>query len=480
MASFAMASFYEWLPIPLQNAACSYYGWREGRTRFGREFRQRLAWLKETEHWSAEQIASYQDEQIKKLVRHAYDQVPFYRQLMRARNLKPEDVQTRTDLVKLPILTKEDVRANVDRMVARNANRDALILRHTSGTTGKSLPFYVSRAGFAFQWAIWWRHRARFGVEYGERHVNYTGKPAVPSSQSRPPFWRWNLPQRQFLINMHHLTPEKIASIIGFLNDHPVRLWTGYPSIIHAAVMCAQESGLQLNHDVPIISPGAENTLAYQKRDIEAFTRGIVIEQYGLSEGCGNASQCQESLYHEDFEYGVLECVDPEPLSGGRVKGQLICTGFANSEFPFIRYQTGDSAIWSAPGYVCSCGRNSATIEQIEGRTDDYVITQERRRLMRFDYVFKETDNIRECQILQHELGAIVIRVVRRPGYTLRDEQHVRAEIAKWISPTLRVDFEYVQMIERERNGKFRAVRSFLPPKSIRFGTPSFHPDHTP
>jgi phenylacetate-CoA ligase len=82
---------------------------------------------------------------------------------------------------------------------------------------------------------------------------------------------------------------------------------------------------------------------------------------------------------------------------------------------------------------------------------------------MRFDYIFKATSNVKESQIVQSRLGEIVVRVVRRDGYLVSDENEIRGEIRKWISPKLEVGFEYLNEIPRETNGKFRAVMSLLP-----------------
>jgi phenylacetate-CoA ligase len=106
---------------------------------------------------------------------------------------------------------------------------------------------------------------------------------------------------------------------------------------------------------------------------------------------------------------------------------------------------------------------------RIEGREDDYVVTPEGARIMRFDYVFKDALNVKEVQIVQEQLGEVTVRLVRRPGYSTKDEVEISREIQRWISPRLIVRFEYVQEIEREHNGKFRAVLSRLqsPPRSL-------------
>jgi phenylacetate-CoA ligase len=452
---------YARLPVFVQNLAASAYGWREARVRFGPEFRRRLDALTASDRWSRAEMDAYQDEQVARLVKHAYEHVPYYRERMRALKLTPADVRSRADLPLLPVLTKEDVRNHLEGL--KGANATALRHAHTSGTTGKSLQFYVTDRSLAFQWAVWWRHRRRFGLELGMRHANFTGKLVVPPSQSRPPYWRWNRAFNQALLNMQHITPDKVGAIADFLGRHDFVYWGGYPSIIHALARTAIEAGVTLERGPRVIDTGAENMLDVQRRDIEAFTGALLTDQYGFSEGCGNASHCERLAYHEDVEYGVLECGDPETLPDGRVRGSIIATGFSCPEFPFLRYEVGDTGVWEPEGFRCACGREHRVLARIDGRRDDYVLTPEGGRVMRFDYVFKDTHNVRECQVVQERLGEVVVRVVRRPGYGTADERLIVREMHRWISPSLAVRFDYVDEIPRERGGKFRAVKSHLP-----------------
>jgi phenylacetate-CoA ligase len=457
--SVLVEQIYPRLPVFLQNAACWYYGKKEARTRFGTIFDQRLRELMDSDRWSASEIEAFQNENLRRLIRHAYENVPYYRELWKSLKVSPGDIRCREDLPKLPVLTKEDVRQNFDRLVSQKASHSDLVFRHTSGTTGKALHFYVTKAATAFQWAVWWRHRLRFGVEPGSWHANFTGKKVVPLDQQSPPYWRWNRPLRQALLTMHHLTPAKIGSVIEFLNSRRFEFYSGYPSIIHMLAVHASEAGLALRTPPRAVFTGAENMLDFQRRDIQKFTGSILTDQYGCSEGCGNASHCPEFVYHEDFEFGMMEGADLYPGSSAK---SIVCTGFASDVFPLIRYEVGDTGVWREDGPGCACGRSSRVLLSIEGRQDDYVITPEGTRIMRFDYVFKDALNVKEVQIVQEKLGEIVVRLVRRDGYGSGDEAGIRREINRWISPQLAVRFEYVQEIERERNGKFRAVVSRL------------------
>ena len=457
--SVLIEQVYPRLPIFLQNAACWYYGRKEARTRFGSIFEQRLRELMDSDHWTTAEIEACQNEKLRHLVRHAYENVPYYRERWKSLKLAPEDIRCREDLAKLPVLTKEDVRQNLDRLVSQKVSRGDLAFRHTSGTTGKALHFYVTKAAIAYQWAVWWRHRMRFGVEPGAWHANFTGKRVVPLDQSAPPYWRWNRPLHQALLTMHHLTPRKISSVIEFLNSQRFEFYSGYPSIIHMLALHASEAGLVLHSPPRAVFTGAENVLDFQRRDIQKFTGAILTDQYGCSEGCGNASHCPAFVYHEDFEFGIMEGVEL-PLGGSA--RSILCTGFANDAFPLIRYEVGDTGVWQEGGEPCRCGRSSRVLLRIEGRADDYVITPEGARIMRFDYVFKDAMNVREVQIVQEQLGEIIVRLVCRPGYSKNDETDINREMHRWISPRLAVRFEYVREIERQANGKFRAVLSRL------------------
>jgi phenylacetate-CoA ligase len=263
----------------------------------------------------------------------------------------------------------------------------------------------------------------------------------------------------QALLTMHHLSAEKTSCIVEFLNSHHFEFYSGYPSIIHMLALHARAAGLGLKSPPRAVFTGAENMLEFQRREIQSFTGAVLTDQYGCSEGCGNASQCPEFVYHEDAEFGILESVELQP---GNPAHSILCTGLACDSFPFIRYEVGDTGVPRDRHEACGCGRKTRVWERIEGRKDDYVITPEGLHIMRFDYVFKDALNVEEAQVVQEKLGEVVLRIVRRPAYKVHDESAIAREIGRWISPTLRVRFEYASEIEREANGKFRAVFSRL------------------
>lgn len=460
---------YRRLPIPLQNVACNAYALKQVRSRFGPEFDRNVRSLLDSEWWTGADIAAFQDAEVAAVVAYAYDRVPFYGNAMRARRLKPRDIRSVADLGKLPIVTKEELRAAPQQFRAAGVRPNELAFRHTSGTTGKALGFFVHRRVTAFQWAVWWRHRLRFGLRTTDYHANFTGKVVVPPEQGSPPYWRSATPMHQVVVGMQHVTPGKASDIVRMLNNERFVFFSGYPSIIHALARHALDQQLTLlpGSRPRVIVMGAENILAHQRRDIEAWTGATVTDQYGFSEACGNASPCLCGRYHEDFEFGVLECVpDGQEVAEGD-RGRIVCTGFLSKEYPFIRYEVGDVGVWYPKEDRCSCGRQSRGLAYIDGRVDDCVITPEGHRVMRFDYIFKDTAAVRECQVVQEQLGSVIFRIVRRGDYSLKDEATIRELVKRYISESIVVEFEYPSELPRTAAGKLTAVVSALAkPKS--------------
>jgi len=452
--------FYSHLPVSLQNVVCSAYGHSQRKLRYGKHFQKCLEWLEQSQWWSEEQIKDYQDKELRCVVKHAYETVPYYKEVFDKIKLKPLDIKTVDDLWKIPVLTKEDIRLYRDKLVSSSYKKKDLIFSHTSGSTGKSLQFFTTKKAVQFQWAVWWRHRRRFNIDFDSKYATFTGKVVVPIDQRKPPFWRENVAFHQTIFPMHHIVKEKIKAIVDRLNVGDFIYYSGYPSIIYNLATLIEEEGLSIENGPKIIFTGAETLYEYQRERITKVFGCPVTDQYGFSEGAGNASRCENDLFHEDFEFGILEPFEPKQIDDSHIRGTIIATGFSNYAMPFIRYQVGDIGIWKDE--KCSCGRKSKVLVRIEGREEDYVITPEGAKIMRFDYIFKDTQNIKEAQVVQKEIGAIILRIVRRPNYSRKDEKMLIEEIRTKISPSLRVEFEYVDAIERTSTGKFQAVKSLL------------------
>ena len=457
-----LEKIYENSPWWWQDVMVSVRGWLDKRARLGAFFWKKLAWLQKTQFWTKAEIANYQNHQLRELIDFVYENVPFYRERFDACGVKPEDIQTREDLKKLPVLTKEELIAgiNAGRFPAQSPATKGVIWCGTSGSTGKALRFCAEQEFEQWHWAVWWRHRMRFGVKPGDRFATFTGtrgKHVVPFGQKNPPFWRESFWTNQTVFGMQYITPQYVGAIVDKLNRENYAYYAGYPSIIASLAEFILEQGLELKRKPKVIFTGAERLQEKQREVMKKVFNCTITDQYGFTEGAANASRCECGNYHEDFEYGILEV---EPIEGNPEVGMVLGTGFSSKVFPLIRYKVGDYCEMGEK--TCPCGRHSRVFKAFEGRMEDKVVTREGAKISRIDYIFKNTVGIKEAQIVQEKVGEIIIRLVPRSANWEEDKRRLLENVHHCLGLTMEVKFEVVEELERTNTGKFKAVVSKL------------------
>jgi phenylacetate-CoA ligase len=133
-------------------------------------------------------------------------------------------------------------------------------------------------------------------------------------------------------------------------------------------------------------------------------------------------------------------------------------TGLSNDATPFLRYRIGD--IGTRMKGQCRCGRPGDVYLDVDGRNEDYVVTPDGRFIGRLDHIFKEQSEILEAQILQDSPEAIEIIFVPSAQFDQVSEEALLREVRKRMGEQMHIDLKRVHSIPRERNGKFRAVKS--------------------
>ena len=464
-------SVYAKLPVPLQNVACTLAGIRIRRSRYNATFRDASRLLSASEWWSLEEQREHQNERLRDGIRHAYNTVPYYREVFEARKLVPDDITTADDLPKLPILTKDLIRERWDDLQSVGWPRKRIVYSKTGGTTGKAMKLAEDVDTNPWQWAVWWRHRRRFGLELNDPFVVFAGRDVVPLSNLDPPIWRRNLAMRQTYVSIAHLTKPNMPVLVDYLQQRRVVYYSGYPSALYLLATWMLDNGVTLDHPPRMTVTGAETLLPHQRRVIEEALETRVSDQYGASEHCANISECEHGVYHVDMEFGVVEFLPlsgPDPsVSNAASSGpgdpppnqhRIICTSLHNPVMPLIRYDIGDVATIS--DVECACGRQAPTVDRIDGRIESYIVTPDGRQHGRLDFLFKTSHRIEEAQLIQDTAEHLTIKVVRSSGYTETDERSLRADVESYLGTELQVDLDYVDQIPREPNGKFRQIVS--------------------
>lgn len=452
------AMFYARLPGWCQDAVCSGYGGLLRLRRYSRSYQALEREVFSREFWDEQLLHHLVRARLQAIVGHAVSTAPYYRRLFDQLNLDPTDIRDPADMRALPILTKATVQENLREFHSETASRMRCTVVHTSGTTGAGLVFPMTMLAEREQWAVWWRYRARFGVDRSTWYAHFYGKLVVPRAQSRPPFWRVNLAGRQILFSAYHMCPRNLGFYVDELNRCRPPWIQGYPSLLVLLASFMHETGVRLAYRPDIVTTGAETLLPHQKHIIETAFGASCRQHYGLAEGVANISECPEGCLHVDEDYALVEFL---PIGADRYR--IIGTSFSNYAFPLLRYDTGDIAELSPRSVSCNCGRSGRVARSIDGRIEDYIVLPDGTKIGRLDHLFKDMINIKEAQILQDDPASVVFRIVRNSRYTERDEQRLLRDIRQRLGAQIKIRLSYVDAVERTDTQKLRFVISNLP-----------------
>lgn len=434
---------YNHLPIWIQNLVCCWEGRKIKATRYGDIFEKKLSEYEERDKWSYEQKREYRDEQLRKMIHHCYDTVPYYHNLFNELHIKPDDIQHLDDLKLLPILTKDIINENPEAFISSAISQNKLMTAHTSGTTGTGFIFKTTQEAICEQWAVWWRYRRAIGIKFTDWCAMFGGRSIVPITQVNPPFFRWNKPCKQLYFSTYHMNDNSMPHYIYSIKNSKVNWIHGYPSAINILADYMIQNHQKLN--IKYTTTGAENLLQSQKEKIKIALGHVPYEHYGLSEGTANFSENKNHIMFVDEDFAATEFITNEYGTKS-----IIGTTLTNFAMPFVRYNTGD---------VCKMEEipTGRVIKELDGRKEDYLVLRDGTKVGRLDHIFKDMINVREAQFIQKEPGIAKLRIVRNARYNVEDESLLKAEIYSRLK-NVDIRIEYVSEIARTKTGKFRFV----------------------
>jgi len=454
---------YWTLPYTAKCWVASSNARRLDQERHGPWFDRAVASIREHETWHARQLAEHQTDQLKRLVRHAAQHVPHYRDLFGRIGIDPASISSLESLQKLPILEKSTVRERGRQLLDERLNAGHLIVVNTSGTTGSPLTLFsdvrANSARYAFAEERW--HGEASVRRLRDPSVSVGGHLVASPGRDRPPFWVLNRRWKQLYMSSYHLSEKNLGSYVGELRRFGGAYIEGYPSSLYQIARYILDHGLEPLRFQACFTT-AEVLYEHQRETFREAFRCQTFNQYGCAEFVVFASECRYGSLHLSPEVGIVEVLDENdrPVREGEV-GQLVCTGLINWAQPLIRYRVGDLA--AVVRSTCSCGSARPVLKALEGRMDDVLIGPDGRRVGRLDPVFKGVKGVAEAQIIQDSFETFIIRIVPGPGFEPRVSEHLRANLAARLGPGARIEVVAVDSIERTRNGKLRAVVSRLP-----------------
>lgn len=445
-------------PIFFQNIMTTIYGYKLYRERYMGNHDRYLKQLLESQWYAQEKINQLVDAKFNYILRYAIKHVPYYKNMVTKGKIDISKINGVSDINKLPILSKEEVREKPEQFISDEFRKNELICINTSGTTGKTLKIYVDKDSRRYTYAFYSRLKSWAGVDGDHKNITFAGRTIVSPDSNKPPYWRINRAWNNHLFSSYHLSAENMKCYVAEMKKIQPYFIDSYPSSIYTLANYMKENKIHEISPKAIIT-SSETLLDSQREVIEEVFNCPVFDQYGCAEQVVFISQCEKGNYHIHPEYGVVEFIrdDGRTAQYGE-QARLICTGFTNLAMPLIRYDIGDTGILSK--MTCTCGRNFPVIEKIVGRNDDILVMGDGRQVGRLDPVFKGLKTIKEAQIIQEDYDKIILKIVPGVNYMNSDAQDVVWELKKRLGEKTEIKVEEVAEIPRSSNGKFRAVIS--------------------
>jgi phenylacetate-CoA ligase len=414
--------------------------------------------LTSSQWWSSEKLETHQFMQLERVMRHAFEQVPYYRRRLADAGYCPGNAVTPRLLARLPTLTRREVQSAGSMLFAIGvpSHHGHIVSGETSGSTGMPVVFKSSAVeqlmwkAFTLRDHFWHRRDLRGRLAA----IRYATKGGRPSG--------WGVAtDSAYVTGEGALLPidTDVPVQVGWLCEQNPDYFLSYASNIGELALAFKERRLRLSRlrEVRSVSEVV-------RPDLRALVREVwgvkLTDMYSAKEvGC-IALQCPDhDTYHVQSENVLVEIVNEknEPCAPGEI-GRVLLTALHKFAMPLIRYEIGDYAV---PGGACSCGRGLPVVREILGRTRNMLHLPGGGRHWPLCDLVKEPSlqGILQYQYVQRTIDSVEVHLVVGQSFSREMEPRLIEVIHRRLGYPFKLDLIYRDSIPRSPSGKFEDFR---------------------
>lgn len=456
-----LRSAYVRLPPPARRILGPLLSFVPLRYRFGKTYDSYRQSIKRSRH-DASFTSQWQLSRLRELIRVASEKSPYYKRLFQKTGLRSESIASFaiSDLRKLPILTKDEVRQYRHDLLTCSA--DKLDIISTSGSTGIPLSFFLDRARSAIEWAFVQDSWSRISYEPHHRRAVFRG---IHFNQVDQKPWEFDYALGELRLSPFHMTPSHMNEYIFLIKKYKIFFLHGYPSALsifsnHVKRIECTDVANQIKGVMTI----SENIHCHQRSLIsQAFPFARITSFYGMSEKVLFATEVVDvpDTFEMEPLYGICEIVDDagelilEPGQAGR----LIGTGLLFHGMPFIRYDTGDIAqLVDLPSHD---NIFRMKVKNIRSRWGQEFLVGTHGELISMTAINIHSpayESISAFQFQQHIPGKAILKVVPENGCSLDDIRPFLDEISAKIGSSMTFEFKLADRLDQNVRGKTKFI----------------------
>lgn len=453
----SITGLYMQSPGFIRDLASTVYGIYKTRKERNSDFNRSLREIREAFAWDRDHLEEVQLERLRNIFRHAIGTVPFYRELYTKNGLDSNSIRSLSDIRKLPVISKEDVRLNLEGL--RSLEPTPLqMVQSTSGTTGKPMRFEIDRSTEAYHNAVKQFVKELAGVSPGWFGV-MAGIRILPPSHPAPPFWIQNHFNRQVHYSSYHLNKSTFRYYEDHMREKKIRYLDGYPTSIGMLARFMLDEGRTMKLDAVISS--SQPVQEWSRNAIEEAFQCQIYEFYALAERniWGISTGKDTNLVIAD-----PLCIMEINADAGQ-EGNIIATGLTNYRMPILRYEIDDisSLVDTNPARY---GTSWSCISAVKSRRGDYIITPSGKKLAApvFTIAFWGEKGIVESQVHQTGRDTIIVRIIPSIGFSPLSAEKIRENISGVTGHEMEVRIELCDNLVEGKTGKKQYImRSYDP-----------------
>lgn len=398
---------------------------------------------------------------LKHALSYACEKTSYYRKLFDDAGFSPQKMKEQGDIRKLPLLTKDVIRANFNGLKAEGVNPALVTRATTGGSTGTPLEFLRDKESLFLRRGQELFFDRWMGYDVGDKVAlfvaasHFTGRAERLKARIRN-----STCERMLAFDPHHITDEYMEAFANAFRRFKPSMIKCFPNSLAIFADFVKRKGIELE-PVRAISATGESLYPEQRALFEKTFGGKVFEKYGTRESGVIACECREhNGLHLFTEGAYLELVmdNGSPAAKGET-GRIVVTDLFNRAMPLVRYEIGDMAVQS-DGRVCGCGSALPLVEKILGRDRD-IITDSFGN-PKPGYLFVEVINklklTAQFQVVQTGRYELLVKVASDGAKP--DTRGIEASFKEILGPRFTVGFEFPASIPRDPSGKYRYVVS--------------------
>ena len=390
--------------------------------------------LEQADSMTEQDLNKLQMDNLKRVLVHAYRHTTYYRELMDSIGFDPESVNSPEALKRLPILTKELLKENYERLQADDI--DNFYDVRTGGTTGEPTHVLMEKDAIYREWAFTYHYWSKFGYDYRTsklatlRGVDLHGK-----------LYEINPLYQEIRLNVFKLNRDNIKEYIQRIDRYGADFIYGYPSAVYNLCSLAKEAGIKLEHRFKAALLISENLYDFQEYKIKDVLACPIAMFYGHSERAVYAEKYDKGYMFQPL-YGVTEISE---------EGNPIVTGFINGKTPLIRYEVDDQVELISEDSSQIKGHWNADI--LEGKNGE--------RISAAAINFHDTtfEGIEKYQFIQYEAGYCILNIVSETSDIMDSKiADIEKSIHQKFGSAISCKVCVIPELEMTSRGKFQMV----------------------